>query len=206
MAHSVEDDVLEESLSAVGPRLRKLRRDRSVTLADLADTTGISRSTLSRLESGHRRATLEILLRLARAYDVPIDELVSTSRRIDPRVKGAATRINGMTVIPLSRREMGVRSFKHLIGSGKTRRTPELGAHDGYEWLFVLSGRLRLVLGDQDIVLESGEAAEFDTRTPHWFGGADANSVEFLSLYGPQGQRMHVRATDQAIAKPGRDI
>jgi len=200
MAHTSEgereDEQLEEALSAVGPRLRKLRREREVTLADLSASTGISRSTLSRLESGQRRATLELLLRLARAYAVPIDEIVTASPRRDPRVKGKAVHINGMTVIPLSRRETGVRSFKHIIRAGRTRRTPELGMHDGYEWLFVLTGRLRLILGDQDLVLNAGEAAEFETRIPHWFGGADPNPFEFISLFGPQGQRMHTRATE----------
>jgi quercetin dioxygenase-like cupin family protein len=66
--------------------------------------------------------------------------------------------------------------------------------HEGYEWIYVLSGRLRLVLGDQDLVLNPGEAAEFDTRVPHWFGSADAASVEVLSLFGRQGERAHLRA------------
>jgi quercetin dioxygenase-like cupin family protein len=66
--------------------------------------------------------------------------------------------------------------------------------HEGYEWLYVLNGRLRLVLGDHDVVLTPGEAAEFDTRTPHWFGAADGKAVEFLSLFGKQGERAHLRA------------
>ena len=63
------DDVLRE----VGPRLRALRRKSGSTLAALAETTGISVSTLSRLESGQRKATLELLLPLAQAYRVPLD-------------------------------------------------------------------------------------------------------------------------------------
>ena len=66
--------------------------------------------------------------------------------------------------------------------------------HEGYEWLYVLSGRLRLVLGDHEIVLPAGEAAEFDTRVPHWFGSATGEAVEFLSIFGAQGERIHVRA------------
>ncbi|SCE34540.1 Cupin domain-containing protein, partial [Streptomyces sp. Termitarium-T10T-6] len=71
---------------------------------------------------------------------------------------------------------------------------PEQRTHEGYEWLFVLSGKLRLLLAEHDLVLEPGEAAEFDTRLPHWFGPAEDERVEFLSLFGPQGERMHVRA------------
>ncbi len=50
------------------------------------------------------------------------------------------------------------------------------------------------MLGDRDLVLVPGEAAEFDTRVPHWFGSADQAAVEFLSLFGRQGERAHVRA------------
>lgn len=66
--------------------------------------------------------------------------------------------------------------------------------HEGYEWLYVLSGQLRLVLGKHDLVLRTGEAAEFDTRTPHWFGNPGPDPVEILTLFGRQGERMHVRA------------
>ncbi|HWM05340.1 MAG TPA: cupin domain-containing protein, partial [Actinophytocola sp.] len=65
---------------------------------------------------------------------------------------------------------------------------------EGYEWLYVLSGRLRLLLADHDVVLGPGEAAEFETRLPHWFGAAGQEPVEILSLFGKQGERMHVRA------------
>lgn len=75
-----------------------------------------------------------------------------------------------------------------------SRDTPELCTHEGYEWLYVLSGRLRIVLADHDIVLDPGEVAEFDTRLPHWFGSTGQGPVEVLSLFGRQGERMHVRA------------
>ena len=72
--------------NAVGPRLRALRRQRETTLSALAETTGISVSTLSRLESGRRRPTLELLLPLAEAYGVPLDDLVGAPATGDPRV------------------------------------------------------------------------------------------------------------------------
>ncbi len=71
---------------------------------------------------------------------------------------------------------------------------PELKTHEGHEWLYVLAGRLRLVLADRDLVLAAGEAAEFDTRLPHWFGSPDGAQAEIISLFGHQGERMHVRA------------
>jgi transcriptional regulator with XRE-family HTH domain len=189
------DRDLDEALTAVGPRLRALRQERDTTLAALSEATGISVSTLSRLESGQRRPNLELLLPLARAFQVPLDELVGAPPTGDPRIHPRPITANGMTILPLSRRPGGIQAYKHIIPPGRGRREPdELRTHEGYEWLYVLSGRLRLILGEHDVVLPAGEAAEFDTRVPHWFGGADREAVEFLSLFGPQGERMHVRA------------
>ena len=83
---------------------------------------------------------------------------------------------------------------------GRQRRDPDLRTHEGYEWLYVLSGRLRLILGEHDIAMEPGEVAEFDTKLPHWFGPADDQPVEILSVHGSHGQRMHVRAAPRASA------
>ena len=189
------DQDLDEALSAVGPRLRALRQERDTTLAALSEATAISVSTLSRLESGRRRPNLELLLPLARAFQVPLDELVGAPPTGDPRIHPRPITANGMTILPLSRRPGGIQAYKHIIPAGRGRRElDELRTHEGYEWLYVLSGRLRLILGEHDVVLPAGEAAEFDTRVPHWFGGADPQPVEFLSLFGPQGERMHVRA------------
>lgn len=185
---------MDDVLAAVGARLRALRQERDTTLAALSDLTGISISTLSRLESGRRRPNLELLLPIARAYQVPLDELVGAPAPDDPRVRSRPISSDGMTIVPLSRRAGGIQAYKHVIPSGRPHAKPEPKTHEGYEWLYVLSGRLRLVLGELDLILPPGEAAEFDCRTPHWFGRAGAEPVEFLSLFGAQGERMHVRA------------
>jgi transcriptional regulator with XRE-family HTH domain len=182
-----------EVLFAVGPRLRALRQERDVTLAALSTVTGISVSTLSRLESGQRRPNLELLLPLAKAHQVPLDELVGAPPTGDPRIRPRPIAANGMTIVPLTRRAGGIQAFKHVIPASRQRQRPKLKTHEGYEWLYVLTGRLRLVLGEHDLVLPAGEAAEFDTWVPHWFGSAGTEPVEFLSLFGRQGERMHVR-------------
>jgi transcriptional regulator with XRE-family HTH domain len=188
------DDDLDQALTAVGPRLRALRRERETTLADLSAATGISVSTLSRLESGDRRPTLELLLPLARAYGVTLDELAGAPPTGDPRVHLRPVTRDGITMLPLTRRAGGIQAYKLVIPASSSRRVPDLRTHEGYEWLYVLNGRLRMVLGDQDLVLKPGEAAEFDTRVPHWFGAAEPEPVEFLSLFGSQGERAHLRA------------
>ena len=188
------NDDLDAVLTAVGPRLRALRQQRDTTLSDLSAATGISVSTLSRLESGQRRPTLELLLPLAQAHGVPIDELVGAPPIGDPRVHLRPITRWGMTMVPLTRRAGGVQAYKVVIPAARQPVIPEPRTHGGYEWLYVLSGQLRLVLGDHDLVLSPGEAAEFDTRVPHWFGSADTAPVEILSLFGPQGERLHLRA------------
>ena len=184
------DDVLD----AVGPRLRALRQQRGATLTQLSASTGISVSTLSRLESGQRRPTLELLLPLAKAHQVALDELVGAPQTGDPRVHARPVTRHGMTHIPLTRRPGGLQAFKLIIPAGHPQDPPELQTHEGYEWFYILSGRVRLLLGEHDLVLTPGEAAEFDTRVPHWFGNAGTEPVELLSLFGPQGERVHVRA------------
>ncbi|MFO6454126.1 MULTISPECIES: helix-turn-helix domain-containing protein [unclassified Aeromicrobium] len=185
---------LDRTLDAVGPRLKELRQRRDVTLSELSAETGISTSTLSRLEAGLRRPTLEQLLPLAKSHGVTLDDLVDAPPTGDPRVtmKPLATK-DGRTIVPLSRRPGGIQAYKFVLPAGRDDDEPELRTHEGYDWAFVLDGRLRLVLGEHDIILKPGEAVEFDTRTPHWFGATSAGPVEFLSLVGKQGERAHLR-------------
>jgi transcriptional regulator with XRE-family HTH domain len=186
------DEDLDQALTTVGPRLRELRSKREITLAELAVRTGISVSTLSRLEAGQRRPTLELLLPLARVYGVLVDDFIGGPPTGDPRIHLRPTTHNGMTVVPLTRQTGGLQAYKMIIPA--RRSEPEPKTHEGYEWIYVLNGRLRVLLGDQDFVMTSGEAAEFDTRVSHWFGSADDNPVEVLSLFGRQGERAHLRA------------
>lgn len=181
-------------LAEVGPRLRRARGER--TLREVAEMTGISTSTLSRLESGLRKPTLELLLPLTQAYRVPLDELVGAPEVGDPRVRLKPVKRGRTTMIPLSQRAGGVQAVKVLLPPLPT--SPQLQSHEGYEWLYVLDGRLRLLLADQDFELGPGEAAEFDTHVPHALGSATPRAVELLALFGPQGERIHVTATPRS--------
>jgi transcriptional regulator with XRE-family HTH domain len=186
------DAELVEILDGIGPRLRALRRDRGLTLDKLAADTGISVSTLSRLESGKRRPTLELLIPLARAHRVALDQLVAAPATGDPRVHlKPHRRRHGNVVVPLTQYPGRVQVFKQILAP----RQPKLVTHTGYEWLYVLAGVLRLIIGERDVTLRPGEVAEFDTSERHWFGPADTNTVEILHLFGPHG--------DQAIIRTG---
>ncbi|MDJ0396714.1 XRE family transcriptional regulator [Rhodococcus sp. G-MC3] len=191
----------DRTLDAVGSRLKQLRQRRDITLINLAEETGISTSTLSRLEAGLRRPTLEQLLPLAEAYGVTLDELVDAPPTGDPRINMRPLNTkDGSTVVPLTRRPGGIQAYKIILPAGRDDAPPILRTHEGFDWAFVLSGKLRLVLGERDLILEPGEAAEFDTRTPHWFGATSSGPVEFLSLIGKQGERAHIRAGTQEPA------
>jgi len=179
------------ALDLVGPRLKRIRAQRDVTLTGLAERTGISKSTLSRLENGQRRPSLELLLPLALAYRVPLDDLVGAPEVGDPRIRLKPRRVHGRTVLPLTQQPNGVQAWKIVIPASQS--TPKPRAHEGYEWLYVLSGRMRLILGDRDFVLDVGEAVEFDTQLPHWFGSTGEGPAEVLSIFGRPGERIHVR-------------
>lgn len=196
MTNAHDEVDIDDTLAAVGPRLRALRQRRRITLADLSAATGISVSTLSRLESGQRRATLQLLLPLARAHRVPLDDLVGAPPTGDPRVHLKPVTRHGVTYVPLTEMPGPLQAFKLILPAGRERpATPTPQSHEGFEWVYVLSGRLRLVLGEHDVVLGSGEAAEFDTRMPHWFASANRRPVECLCLFGKQGERVHLTAS-----------
>jgi transcriptional regulator with XRE-family HTH domain len=181
------------SLDQVGARLRQLRVRRGLTLTGVSESTGISKSTLSRLETGGRRPTLELLLALSHAYRVPLDELVAAPEEGDPRIRLKPGMVKGRTVIPLTREPEGRQAWKIVIPTGKV--TPEPRAHDGHEWIYVLSGDVRFILGQDDTVLRPGDVVSFDTRVPHWFGSTGDRPAELLSIFERPGERMNVRAT-----------
>lgn len=186
-----DSSAVPDVLAEVGPRLRRLRKRRELTLTALAAKTGISKSTLSRLESGQRKPSLELLLPLAETYHLPLDELVGAPAVGDPRIRTRPRTRNGRLVFPLTQQSSGMAVWKVVIPPERGRK---LRTHAGYEWLYVLAGELRLILGEHDITMQPGEVAEFDTRLPHWFGPAGDEPVEILSVHGSHGERMHVRA------------
>jgi transcriptional regulator with XRE-family HTH domain len=166
-----------------------------LTLEEVATRADIDVSTLSRLESGKRRLALDQLPRLASALSVSTDELLRAPEADDPRVRGASRTANGVTFWPLTRGGPagGLHAFKIRVSA--RRRTPPdvLPVHDGQDWFYVLSGRLRLILGERDFIIKPGEAVEFSTWTPHWFGTIDG-PVEGIALLGPHGERLHVHS------------
>jgi transcriptional regulator with XRE-family HTH domain len=179
--------------SRVRRRLRELRMQHGLTLDDVASRSNIDISTLSRLESGKRRLALDHLPRLAAALSVTTDELLRTPEAEDPRVKGSSHTRHGITYWPLTRSGPagGLHAFKVRISARRRKPPAELPVHEGQDWTYVLSGRLRLVLGERDFTIGPGEAVEFSTWTPHWFGVVE-EPVEAIMIFGAHGERLHL--------------
>lgn len=192
---------IDAALAGVGPRVRQLRIRRGRTLTEVAADTGISKSTLSRLESGQRKASLELLLPIAYAFDVPLDELVDAPALGDPRIRLRPRERRGRVVIPLSEHPMGMHAWKVVIPAGTGER--ELQTHDGYEWLYVLVGELHVVLPGEELIVGAGDAVEFDASLPHWFGPADERTVEVISILSHKGRPIRRRAMGRATGTPG---
>jgi transcriptional regulator with XRE-family HTH domain len=172
--------------------LRALRAERGLTLQQVAERASIDVSTLSRLEAGKRRLALDHLPALAGALGVTTDELLGSGPVADPRVHAEPRKFEGLTLWPLSRHSAaGLNAFRIVVSARRRKPPAELPVHEGHDWLYVLHGRLRLILGDDDHVIEPGEAVEFSTWTPHWFGATDG-PVELLAIFGPHGERLHL--------------
>ena len=173
-------------------RLRELRAERGLTLEAVASRAAIDVSTLSRLESGKRRLALDHLPALAAALGVTADDLLSAPQPPDPRVRRPPQQFDGLTMWPLTRHGVGgLQAFKLRIDAERSVPPDPLPVHEGHDWMYVVSGRMRLMLGEEDLVIEPGEAVEFSTWTPHWFGAIDG-PVAALAIFGPQGERVHL--------------
>ena len=193
----------DDSLAQIGPRLKSWREKRSMTLAELSETTGISASTLSRLEAGKRAPNLELVVPIARALRLELDDIVPRTAP-DPRVRRTKKSIGGTQYETLAPESSPVQTYKVTFPANPAGVTqvPEPKVHDGQEWLYVLSGHLRLVIGEQDVTLGPGEAADFDTRIPHWLAATGAGPCEVISIFSKEGKRIHLRART-STAVPG---
>ncbi|WEG08814.1 XRE family transcriptional regulator [Microbacterium horticulturae] len=180
-------------IDAVGARLRALRMRHDFTLTELSERTGISVSTLSRLEAGERRASLDLLLPIATVFDVGLDALVGVETSRDPRVHGTPITRHGRTWVALSRHGDGPTAFKVTVPAAPAKHRVEQRVHAGFDWFFVLSGRVRLALGDDEHIIEAGEAVEFDTLIPHGTASAGSGPAEILHLMSRDGERVHLR-------------
>ncbi|HEV7204260.1 MAG TPA: helix-turn-helix transcriptional regulator [Jatrophihabitans sp.] len=188
--------------NVIRSRIRGLRQARGWSLDVLAARCHVSASTLSRIETGHRRITIDQLVPIARALDTTIDQLVESRDDEDVLIRPRRDRAHGALTWVLSSGSgpAGLTVAKQRI----TRRRPpaELGVHPGHDWFTVLSGTARLHLGQRVILVGTGQAAQFSTMEPHAITAHDG-PVEILIILDRFGHRAHLEAVDLTPARTG---
>jgi transcriptional regulator with XRE-family HTH domain len=183
----VSDATEIESLAR--SRLRSLRTTLGYSLDELAARTNLSPSTISRVETGKRTLGLDVLVPLAKALQVSLDVLFEVPSDEDVVIRPVAHNAGKRTTWPLSRPDGRTIAIKMRLEPSTAR--PRQRVHPGYDWFVVLSGRVRLWLGDRQIEVDTGEAAEFSTMTPHSFSALQ-KPAELIMIFDREGQRAHV--------------
>lgn len=173
----------------VRARLRSLRTTLGLSLDELAERTNLSPSTISRIETGKRTISLDILLPLATALQVDLDALLSVHIDDDVVIRPTETSTTQRTTWLLSRPDGTTTAIKMRLEPART--PPPQQVHPGHDWFFVTEGRVQLCLGERDITIETGEAAEFATMTPHALTAID-NPAELIMIFDRDGQRAHI--------------
>ena len=185
--------------SVIRQRIRGLRMARGWSLDALAARCHLSPSTLSRIETGHRRIALDQLVPIAKALGTTIDQLIESAEDEDVVIRPQPDHTRGLTTWLLSseRTLHGVTVAKMRITDERPTGSGHLSVHPGREWFTVLSGTVRLELGQRTILVQAGDAAEFSTMVPHTIG-ADDGSVEILTIFDHDGERAHLHTYDEA--------
>ena len=173
----------------VRTRLRSLRSTLGLSLDDLAERANLSPSTISRIETGKRTISLDVLLPLARALQVDLDSLLDVRSDDDVVIRPVPSSSGERTTWPLSRPTSNTVAVKiRLVPTARTRRQR---VHPGHDWFFVIEGRVLLLLGERELIVEAGEAAEFATMTPHSWAAIDG-PAELIMIFDRDGHRAHV--------------
>jgi transcriptional regulator with XRE-family HTH domain len=171
-------------------RLRVLRTERGWTLDELARRSGVNASTISRMETGRRRIALDHLAALSGALGTSVDDVLRAPDE-DVVIRPERASFAGATTWLLTGRADDDRVVaKVRYAASRTRPEPQV--HPGREWIYVLEGTLRLVLGDRELLIQAGQAAQFSTAEPHWHG-AYGGPVEALLIFDRHGEQAHVR-------------
>ena len=179
----------DEIEQTVRTRLRSLRTTLGLSLDELAERANLSASTISRVETGKRTISLDVLLPLAAALQVDLDALLDVRSDDDVVIRPTPSTSGTRTTWMLSRPTGSTIAVKMRLQP--TRRRTAQRVHPGHDWFFVTEGRVRLSLGERDIIVEAGEAAEFATMTPHAFAAIDG-PAELVMIFDRDGQRAHV--------------
>lgn len=170
-------------------RLRSIRSTLGYSLEELAERTNLSPSTISRVETGKRTLSLDVLVPLANALQVSLDVLFEATSDEDVVIRPVQHRSGSRTTWPLNRVDGRTMAMKVRLEPEATM--PAQRVHPGHDWFLVLEGRVLLWLGERQIEVEKGEAAEFSTMTPHSMTARD-EPAELIMIFDREGQRAHL--------------
>ena len=173
-------------------RIRSLRLSRGWTLDELARRSFISSSTISRIETGHRRLAIDQLADLAKALETSVDELLADSVDDDVVIRPVRSKSEGGALYwPLTHQHDSSGRVVAKMRIPASKKQPDPKVHPGRDWFYVLEGTARLVLGDREFLIETGQAADFNTMTPHWIAGY-RGAVELLMIFDRHGESAHL--------------
>jgi transcriptional regulator with XRE-family HTH domain len=176
-------------LTAFGDSLRAIREQQELTLEQAAELSGISKSHLCRLESSERQPSVASMLALSAALGVPIGRFFGESEEAAPFTISPPDQprrvSNGLTIAACSG-YAGSSVLDALRVTIDPDRPPPIPArHPGEEWLYVLSGTLRLEYDGGTHHLDPGAAAHFNSEIPHRLGAENSIAEVLLVAAKP---------------------
>lgn len=191
LAAAITGGSLESASGELGRRLRQLRKERGVSLAEVGEGTGISPSFLSMVEKGKSDITVSRLMRLVHWFDVSIADLVQPPSRSSVQV----VRANDRRSVRLADERISIQMLsvdgRHAMmpvintydeGGGMTDPT----THEGEEFVHVLEGEIELTVDSGDsIVLGPGDSAYYRSEMPHSFRNAGRGPARFIGVTTP---------------------
>jgi transcriptional regulator with XRE-family HTH domain len=171
-------DTDSKTASHLARNLVSLRRTRALTQEGLAKAAAVPRSTIAKLESGDGNPSLAVLVKVAGALAVPIDELLASPRamvrrwpadELATRHKGSGVTIRALVPEPVPDETMEVMDFAPAAAMGGTPHLP--GTR---EYFTCLEGRVKLMVAGERYELGAGDVLAFPGNLPHSYQNGDA--------------------------------
>ena len=179
----------------IGFKIKKLRKARKLTLQDVARETGFSPALISQIENNNVSPPIATLSKIARFFDVKMGhffeeeeeerkyEIVKKNeRRVVSRVISKAGTGHGYTYEALSFRKRNKKMEPFLVTVSERPEEETLYNHDGEEFLLILKGKAEILLDEERIVLEEGDAIYFDSSLRHRLLCFDHEEVQVLAI------------------------
>jgi transcriptional regulator with XRE-family HTH domain len=182
------------ALTSIGDCLRATREHQGLTLEQAAELSGISKSHLSRLESSERQPSVASLLALSAAFGVSVGALFGETQGAAPltisKPEEPRRESNGIAIATCSgyAGSSVIDALRVTVPVGRPAPVPT--RHPGEEWIYVLSGTLRLEYDGEAHILEPGTVAHFNAELPHRLG-VERSTAEVLLVAAKTARNLH---------------